>query len=265
MAEPTGPAPTMTCRDMAGNPFETRKRTLFSNRFTVRTLSIRGQEHCSRHAPVFSDLCQTDLMSAPSLRARVRSEMAQEIKEVARRHLATDGANLSLRARSPRPGHRRLGPLPLLPEPRRPAHRPDHRRLQRTRRRRDRGRCRRTPRRPPRPLAGRLPRRSHLGSRPPGRVRPHLRCPSPRLRRPAGHRRAGVQGHPPAGRNRHRRPRPAQADHRVTAHEPLRADLRRLIDERHGELLEERLDRVLVAWTHLSASSTSKSSAAWTT
>jgi AcrR family transcriptional regulator len=31
----------------------------------------------------------------------------------------------------------------------------------------------------------------------------------------------------------------------------LRADLRRLIDERQGELLEERLDRVLVAWTHL--------------
>ncbi|WP_350281236.1 WHG domain-containing protein [Kribbella sp. HUAS MG21] len=37
-------------------------------------------------------------MSAPSLRARVRSEMSQEIKAVARRHLATDGANLSLRA-----------------------------------------------------------------------------------------------------------------------------------------------------------------------
>ncbi|TCN35459.1 TetR family transcriptional regulator [Kribbella orskensis] len=37
-------------------------------------------------------------MSAPSLRARVRSEMSQEIKAVARRRLATDGANLSLRA-----------------------------------------------------------------------------------------------------------------------------------------------------------------------
>ncbi|TCC41818.1 TetR/AcrR family transcriptional regulator [Kribbella speibonae] len=37
-------------------------------------------------------------MSAPSLRARVRSEMSQEIKAVARRHLAADGANLSLRA-----------------------------------------------------------------------------------------------------------------------------------------------------------------------
>jgi AcrR family transcriptional regulator len=32
---------------------------------------------------------------------------------------------------------------------------------------------------------------------------------------------------------------------------PLRADLRRLIEQRHGDLLEERLDRVLVAWTHL--------------
>jgi AcrR family transcriptional regulator len=37
-------------------------------------------------------------MSASSLRARVRSEMNHEIKEVARRHLAADGAHLSLRA-----------------------------------------------------------------------------------------------------------------------------------------------------------------------
>ncbi|MFC7530532.1 TetR/AcrR family transcriptional regulator [Actinoplanes sp. GCM10030250] len=37
-------------------------------------------------------------MSAANLRARVRAEMTDEIKAVARRHLATDGANLSLRA-----------------------------------------------------------------------------------------------------------------------------------------------------------------------
>jgi AcrR family transcriptional regulator len=37
-------------------------------------------------------------MVAPSLRARVRAGMIDEIKVVARRHLATDGANLSLRA-----------------------------------------------------------------------------------------------------------------------------------------------------------------------
>jgi len=37
-------------------------------------------------------------MSASSLRARVRSEMHQEIKETARRRLAAEGANLSLRA-----------------------------------------------------------------------------------------------------------------------------------------------------------------------
>ncbi|MFI1993182.1 TetR/AcrR family transcriptional regulator [Actinoplanes sp. NPDC020271] len=37
-------------------------------------------------------------MSAANLRARVRAEMTEEIKQVARRHLATDGANLSLRA-----------------------------------------------------------------------------------------------------------------------------------------------------------------------
>lgn len=33
--------------------------------------------------------------------------------------------------------------------------------------------------------------------------------------------------------------------------QPLRADLRRLIEQRPGGLLEEYLDRVLVAWTHL--------------
>ncbi|MEV6925976.1 TetR/AcrR family transcriptional regulator [Dactylosporangium sp. NPDC051485] len=37
-------------------------------------------------------------MKANSIRARVRAEMTEEIKEIARRHLATDGANLSLRA-----------------------------------------------------------------------------------------------------------------------------------------------------------------------
>ncbi|MEV6492199.1 TetR/AcrR family transcriptional regulator [Actinoplanes sp. NPDC051633] len=37
-------------------------------------------------------------MSAASIRARVRAEMTDEIKAVARRHLAEDGANLSLRA-----------------------------------------------------------------------------------------------------------------------------------------------------------------------
>src|SRR3954463_7026092 len=37
-------------------------------------------------------------MSAASIRARVRAEMTEEIKTVARRHLAADGANLSLRA-----------------------------------------------------------------------------------------------------------------------------------------------------------------------
>lgn len=37
-------------------------------------------------------------MVAPSLRARVRAGMIEEIKAAARRHLATDGADLSLRA-----------------------------------------------------------------------------------------------------------------------------------------------------------------------
>ena len=37
-------------------------------------------------------------MTAATLRARVRAEMTEEIKAAARRHLAVDGANLSLRA-----------------------------------------------------------------------------------------------------------------------------------------------------------------------
>jgi AcrR family transcriptional regulator len=37
-------------------------------------------------------------MTAASIRARVRAEMTEEIKTVARQHLAADGANLSLRA-----------------------------------------------------------------------------------------------------------------------------------------------------------------------
>jgi AcrR family transcriptional regulator len=38
------------------------------------------------------------IMPAASIRARVRAELTSEIKAVARRHLETDGANLSLRA-----------------------------------------------------------------------------------------------------------------------------------------------------------------------
>src|SRR5213595_544247 len=47
---------------------------------------------------VLSDVCNNHAMAAPSIRARVRAQMIDEIKSTARRHLATDGANLSLRA-----------------------------------------------------------------------------------------------------------------------------------------------------------------------
>src|SRR5260370_24559178 len=54
--------------------------------------SRRAQERWSR-------MCAIILaMPAASIRARVRAEMTDEIKAVARRHLETDGANLSLRA-----------------------------------------------------------------------------------------------------------------------------------------------------------------------
>jgi AcrR family transcriptional regulator len=42
--------------------------------------------------------CDNLFMPAGSIRARVRAEMIAEIKTIARRHLETDGANLSLRA-----------------------------------------------------------------------------------------------------------------------------------------------------------------------
>jgi AcrR family transcriptional regulator len=47
---------------------------------------------------VLSNVCDNLFMPAASIRARVRAEMTAEIKAVARRHLETDGANLSLRA-----------------------------------------------------------------------------------------------------------------------------------------------------------------------
>ena len=43
-------------------------------------------------------MCDNLFMPARSIRARVRAEMIAEIKTIARRHLETDGANLSLRA-----------------------------------------------------------------------------------------------------------------------------------------------------------------------
>jgi AcrR family transcriptional regulator len=47
---------------------------------------------------VLSNVCDNLYMPAASIRARVRAEMTAEIKAIARQHLKTDGANLSLRA-----------------------------------------------------------------------------------------------------------------------------------------------------------------------
>ncbi len=47
---------------------------------------------------MLSVVCDNLDMPAASIRARVRAEMIDEIKRTARRHLATEGANLSLRA-----------------------------------------------------------------------------------------------------------------------------------------------------------------------
>jgi AcrR family transcriptional regulator len=64
---------------------------VLSNKNNDYTRKSEKQEQCSRYGTLVS-------MSASGVRARVRAEMTEEIKAVARRHLATDGANLSLRA-----------------------------------------------------------------------------------------------------------------------------------------------------------------------
>ena len=69
------------------------------------------QEQCSR-------LCAIILgMPAASIRARVRAEMIDEIKAVARRHLAAEGANLSLRAVARDMGMVSSALVPLLRQP----------------------------------------------------------------------------------------------------------------------------------------------------
>ena len=57
-------------------------------------------DQCSLSRAVLSlcEHCATHDRLTSSIRARVRAQMTDEIKSVARRHLATDGANLSLRA-----------------------------------------------------------------------------------------------------------------------------------------------------------------------
>ena len=63
-------------------------------------LSCKHESYIAGHIAraVLSFVCDNLLMPAGSIRARVRAEMTAEIKAVARRHLETDGANLSLRA-----------------------------------------------------------------------------------------------------------------------------------------------------------------------
>src|SRR6266536_5438090 len=56
------------------------------------------QEQRSLKMTLIWKCARLEHMTAASIRARVRAEMTEEIKTAARRHLATDGANLSLRA-----------------------------------------------------------------------------------------------------------------------------------------------------------------------
>ena len=197
-------------------------------------------------------------------RARARAELTREIKDDGPRASSpTDGAAGLLAARrGPRARHGVVGGLPLLPEPRRPAHRAHHRRLRRPRRR-GRGRARRPCAAPTCAGAGSpiAPRRARLGARAPARVRAHLRLAGARLRRPAStpsapasrvtrllvallvesaRGRASRAGHAYAARGA-RRPRPGARVHR----EGLPPDLE--LDVPPDDLIV----RGLMAWTYL--------------
>lgn len=63
----------------------------------IRVNTVLSQERCSLLGMAFSVVADFMNMSAPSLRARLRAEMTDEIKTAARRRLAADGADLSLR------------------------------------------------------------------------------------------------------------------------------------------------------------------------
>ena len=127
-------------------------------------------------------------------RERARAELTQEIKDEARRQLADGRRARAVAARGgPGAGHGVLRALPVLPQPRPAADRPDRRRLQRDRRG---GRAGRPGHRRARPraVAGDLARRRATGPAPPARVRADLRLADPRLPGAAGHRRARRPG-----------------------------------------------------------------------
>jgi len=57
-----------------------------------------SRAHCQEQCSRLWHTSRMERKTAGGIRARVRAEMIDEIKAAARRHLATDGANLSLRA-----------------------------------------------------------------------------------------------------------------------------------------------------------------------
>ncbi len=132
---------------------------------------------------------------APTARALARETVRARILAAARVRLTEEGpAQLSLRAVARDVGLVSLR-LPVLPEPGRPADGAARRGLRRARRR---GRVRRgagRPRRPPRPLDGGVPGDPDVGDLPPRRLRTALRLTRARLRRTAGHDRAGLAHH----------------------------------------------------------------------
>ena len=188
-------------------------------------------------------------MSASSLRARVRSEMHQEIKEVARRRLAAEGANLSLRAVA-----RDMGIVASAL-------------------------YRYFPSRDALLTALIIDAYEGLGT---AAADAEAAVPREDLRgrwlAVCGAVRSWALAHPAEYGLLYGNPVPGYAAPQETVApaatvvlllaaiageapgevpagsplpEPVRADLRRLIEEQPGELSEERLDRVCVAWTHL--------------
>ena len=191
----------------------------------------------------------------PTARQRARAEITGEIKDEARRQLATTGAQLSLRAVARELGMVSSALYRYFPS------RDDlltaliidaydaagHARPRRPTRRRRPGRRDR-----PGPVAGLLPRDPRLGAGQPARVRADLRLPGAGLPRAAGHHRARRAGRGgagrPAGRRRPTRGGPSSRCCRGAAGGAGRAGRRGGRARRAGPTSRA---RGLVAWTQL--------------
>ena len=140
------------------------------------------------------DLCYGRHVTATA-RARARAETTAAITEIARRHLAVDGAAaLSLRAVARELGVVSSAVYRYVGQPGRAVDPPDHRRLRRRRRGRRGRRGRQPAAGPGGPMGGRRPGDPDVGARAPPRVRARVRLTGARLPRAGAHDRARLPG-----------------------------------------------------------------------